>query len=137
MYLVDYWMTQTLHSLSDSCRAHPALHPHHQQHRENLHQHPPQPALPQHRPKQPQPQSGHLIQKERGVRSAQAVRTERQIYCVSTTKNISAKNTQKVSLVTCSAFLFFFSVYIKVLLLEKKTFLPFLHVNIYGSKIDP
>lgn len=53
-----------------------------------------------HQPEQPQPQphSGHLILKERGVRSAQAVRTERQTYCASTARNISAKNTLKVSL---------------------------------------
>ena len=61
-------------------------------------QHPSQPALPQHQPEQPQPQphSGHLILKERGVRSAQAVRTERQTYCASTARNITAKNTLKV-----------------------------------------
>lgn len=76
---------------SDSCRAHLELRPR---------QHPPQPALPQHHPQQPQPQahSGHLTLKERGVRSAQAVRTERQMYCASTATNISAKNTLKVSL---------------------------------------
>lgn len=63
-------------------------------------QHPPQPALPQHQPEQPQPQPhpGHLILKERGVRSAKAVRTERQTYCAPTARNISAKNTLKVLL---------------------------------------
>lgn len=85
--------TQMLQPWSDSCSAHLELRPH---------QHPPQPALPQHHPQQPQPQpqphSGHLTLKERGVRSAQAVRTERQMYCASTATNISAKNTLKVSL---------------------------------------
>ena len=56
------------------------------------------PAPPQHQLRQLQPQWDHLILKERGVRSALAIRTERQTHCASPAKNISAKNTQKLSL---------------------------------------